>query len=199
LSLRQSFQLLCDSQSHPGGRLSLPRRYHLAKKTGRRRNVTEARGPTVHEKRFERAGSIRSGSSDSCWERQDCAITGHPRTAWRTGEFGPRPCQNSAKFCDRSREARIFAISLSQDGLRARKSERNRSVWKRAGVFTQPGPIAVIRRHRGDGRLRVRSEILCDAAGDIGKRSVRSGADPTAPPAQITRSSSMRRLRRSAS
>jgi hypothetical protein len=49
LSLRQSFQLLCDSQSHPGGRLSLPRRYPLAKKTGRRRNVTDARGPTVHE------------------------------------------------------------------------------------------------------------------------------------------------------
>jgi len=80
LSLRQSFQLLCDSQSHPGGRLSLPRRYHLAKKTGRRRNVTEARGPTVHEKRFERAGSTRSGSSDSCWERQDCANSG--RCGW---------------------------------------------------------------------------------------------------------------------
>jgi hypothetical protein len=52
LSLRQSFQLLCDSQSHPGGRLSLPRPYHLAKKTGRSRNVTEARGPTFHEKRL---------------------------------------------------------------------------------------------------------------------------------------------------
>ena len=37
----------------------------LAKKTGRRRNVTEARGPTVHEKRFERAGSTRSRRSRS--------------------------------------------------------------------------------------------------------------------------------------
>ena len=57
MSLRQSFQLLCDSQSHPGGRLSLTPPVPLAKKTGRKRNVTEARGRTVHEKRFERAGS----------------------------------------------------------------------------------------------------------------------------------------------
>jgi len=42
------------------------------------------------------------------------------------GEFRPRPCQNSAKFCDRPRGAKIFMISSSLDGLRARKSERNK-------------------------------------------------------------------------
>ena len=56
------------------------------------------------------------------------------------GSYRPRACQNSAKFCDRPREVRIFMISLSLDGLRARKSERNRSVRKRAGVLTQPRP-----------------------------------------------------------
>src|SRR5271167_933491 len=34
------------------------------------------------------------------------------------------PCQNSAKFSDRPRGAKISMISSSLDGLRARKSER---------------------------------------------------------------------------
>ena len=44
------------------------------------------------------------------------------------GSSRPRPCQNSAKFSDRPRGAKISIISSSLDGLRARKSERNRSV-----------------------------------------------------------------------
>src|SRR6202167_5919440 len=75
MSLRQSFQHGCDFRSHPGGRLSLPRRYHLAKKTGRRRNVTEARGPTVHEKRFELVNSTLCGriwTPPDCNSRLDC-------------------------------------------------------------------------------------------------------------------------------
>jgi hypothetical protein len=101
------------------------------------------------------------------------------------GSNRPRPCQNSAKFCDRSREARTFVISLSQDGLRARKSERNRSVWKRAGVFTQPGPEAFV-----PGRARYGSKApgvgvqRASAAGRVrlmltGLSMLRSCARPT--------------------
>jgi hypothetical protein len=42
--------------------------------------------------------------------------------------FRPRPCQNSATFCKRSRRARFFAIFSTLNALRPRKSERNRLV-----------------------------------------------------------------------
>ena len=57
--------------------------------------------------------------------------------------FGSRPCKNSATFCKRSRRARFFAAFLNLNELRPRKSERNRSVRKRAEVFTQPRSKAV--------------------------------------------------------
>src|SRR6516164_6904939 len=52
----------------------------------------------------------------------------------------PRPCENPANFCKQSRRAKFFAILSLPSGLRARKSEQNRSVSKRAGVFTQARP-----------------------------------------------------------
>jgi hypothetical protein len=52
----------------------------------------------------------------------------------------PRPCENPANFCKQSRRAKFFAIFSLPSGLRARKSEQNRSVSKRVGVFTQARP-----------------------------------------------------------
>jgi hypothetical protein len=54
----------------------------------------------------------------------------------------PRPCENPANFCKQSRRAKFFAIFSLPSGLRARKSEQNRSVSKRVGVFTQARPEA---------------------------------------------------------
>jgi hypothetical protein len=54
-----------------------------------------------------------------------------------------RPCENPANFCKQSRRAKFFAIFSLPSGLRARKSEQNRSVSKRVGVFTQARTIAV--------------------------------------------------------
>jgi Zn-dependent alcohol dehydrogenase len=61
------------------------------------------------------------------------------------GYFRPRPCENPANFCKQSRRAKFFAIFSLPSGLRARKSEQNRSVSKRVGVFTQARPYADIR------------------------------------------------------
>ena len=55
-----------------------------------------------------------------------------------------RPCENPANFCKQSRRAKFFAIFSLPSGLRARKSEQNRSVSKRVGVFTQARPRADI-------------------------------------------------------
>src|SRR6516165_7807180 len=62
--------------------------------------------------------------------------------AWTLAAFGPRPCENPANFCKQSRRAKFFAIFSLPSGLRARKSEQNRSVSKRVGVFTQARPFA---------------------------------------------------------
>src|ERR1700722_15458619 len=48
-----------------------------------------------------------------------------PRAEWVNST---EACQNSAKFSDRPRGAKISIIFSSLDGLRARKSERNRAV-----------------------------------------------------------------------
>jgi phosphatidylserine/phosphatidylglycerophosphate/cardiolipin synthase-like enzyme len=55
-----------------------------------------------------------------------------------------RPCENPANFCKQSRRAKFFAIFSLPSGLRARKSEQNRSVSKRVGVFTQAQSNVVI-------------------------------------------------------
>ena len=58
------------------------------------------------------------------------------------GSIRPRPCENPANFCKQSRRAKFIAILSLPSGLRVRKSEQNRSVSKRAGVFTQARPVA---------------------------------------------------------
>jgi hypothetical protein len=74
--------------------------------------------------------------------------TGHSviaveRMAANVRDF-PRPCENPANFCKQSRRAKFFAIFSLPSGLRARKSEQNRSVSKRVGVFTQAPTTAAI-------------------------------------------------------
>jgi hypothetical protein len=75
----------------------------------------------------------------------------------------PRPCENPANFCKQSRRAKFFAIFSLPSGLRARKSEQNRSVSKRVGVFTQARPFAALQ------------ERPCERSGNATKRSSAGG------------------------
>jgi hypothetical protein len=56
------------------------------------------------------------------------------------GRSGSSLCENSTKFCKGSSRANFFAIFPILNALRSRKSERNRFVWKHAGIFTQARP-----------------------------------------------------------
>jgi hypothetical protein len=108
--------------TRPGGRWNLGRE----NKHDNASIVSTIRRPDLSRENILRQAANRS---DTC------------RRAYRPKAEVSRP----SHYRRLSRRAKFFAIFSLPSGPRARKSEQNRSVRKRAGVFTQAGPKGDVR------------------------------------------------------